>query len=65
MKIIPVKEAPALTNLEQLPRGTGARYLECIIPHAPGLPLIALKWRRAIPKKFEILIDYAREEPKT
>ena len=65
--IIPSHDAPAVTNLEQLARGTGARFLECTRPHAPGLPLIALKWRRRPPKSFYVLIDYhaPREEGET
>jgi hypothetical protein len=58
MEIIPSKSAPAVTNLEQLPRGTGARYLECTRAHRADLPLIARRWRRSIPKSFDVLIDY-------
>lgn len=62
MEIIHISTKPALTNLESLARGSGARYLECTRAHRPELPLIALRWRRTIPKAFEILIDYTREE---
>lgn len=62
MKIIPIKDAGKITNLESLARGTGARYLECIEPHREGLPpLIALRWRRKVPKKFKVLIDFEPE----
>jgi hypothetical protein len=64
MKIINVKNAPQVTNTEQLPRGTGARYLECMTAHREDLPLIALRWRRTIPSKFDVLIDYHNEEVK-
>jgi len=62
MEIIHIDTKPSVTNLEQLPRGTGARYLECARAHKAGLPLIALRWRRSVPKKFDLLIDYAREK---
>lgn len=61
MRIISIKDKPTITNTEQLPRGTGARYLECTSAHRPELPLIALRWRRSIPKRYEILIDYQPE----
>jgi len=61
-EIIPIKQAPAVTNTAQLGRGTGARYLECMRAHRPELPLIAIRWRRTIPPKYEVLIDY---EPET
>ena len=57
-KIIPVKQAPPVSNIAALPKGTGARYLECITAHRPELPLIAMQWRRRPPKDFEVLIDY-------
>lgn len=37
-----------IENLEQLPRGAGARYLECIEGQAFGV-YIAAKWRRTLP----------------
>jgi len=47
-----------IRNLEQLPRGTGARYLEIMESHNPNelsrlgnAVYIAVKWRRVIPKK--------------
>lgn len=59
--IIPIAEAPAITNVDQLPRGVGARFLECTRAHRAELPLIAVRWRRTVPKKFEILIDFTRD----
>lgn len=40
------------TNLDQLPRGTGARYLECRTrdPGVFGRPLTAVRWRRKLPR---------------
>ena len=58
MEILHINQAPKITNIESLPRGTGARYLECMRAHRPELPLIALRWRRSIPIKFEILVDF-------
>ena len=46
-----------IANLDQLARGTGARYLECIHAHIPGV-LIAKQWRRVLPEKYDILIDH-------
>ena len=57
MTIIKHRPDLAITNLDALPRGTGARYLECIAPHKPGLPLIAVAWRRKPPARYAILID--------
>lgn len=37
-----------IRNLEALPRGTGARYLEVLLSHEPGV-LIAHSWRRKAP----------------
>lgn len=45
-----------IVNLEQLAKGTGARYLECIKSPLEGI-LIASQWRRVIPSRYEILID--------
>lgn len=61
MKIINLKDAlkanPVITNLEQLSRGTGARYLECMTAHRPDLPLIAIGWRKSKPKHYDVLVD--------
>lgn len=46
-----------IVNTEQLARGTGARYLECTKAHIPDV-LIALQWRRKLPEKFDVIIDY-------
>lgn len=45
-----VDYCPSLTirNVEQLPRGTGAKYLECVEGQAYGT-YIAAKWRRTLP----------------
>ena len=49
-----------IVNIEQLGRGTGARYLECIKSHCETL--VAMQWRRTIPVKFDVLIDYQMDE---
>lgn len=50
---------PALDirNLDSLPRGTGARYLECV--RGPHGELVAKCWRRVAPANYEILISFA------
>ena len=46
-----------LTNLTQLSRGTGAKYLECI--RGEGDTLIAKQWRRSIPmQRYDVLISF-------
>ena len=57
-RIVPIKELiEPIDNLDQLARGTGARYLECTYSHIDGR-LVAVQWRRKVPKHFQILIDY-------
>ena len=46
-------------NLESLPRGTGARYLECITTHHDDSILIAKQWRRKPPASFEVLVCFS------
>ena len=58
MEIITYSKNLRITNLDSLPKGTGARYLECIAAHEVGGPLIASAWRRSIPKAATILIDF-------
>jgi hypothetical protein len=45
--IIPHSRDLAVTNIEALPRGVGARYMEVI--HGPNGSFIAKQWRRKIP----------------
>jgi hypothetical protein len=47
--IVPNDPKMDIRNVEQLPRGTGARYLEIMDSHIPG-EHIAVQWRRSIPK---------------
>jgi len=59
MKIIQAKDAPALKNIESLPRGTGAKYMETMTAHNGDL--VALCWRRKLPisaKPDRIFIQY-------
>jgi hypothetical protein len=53
MKTVPYNPGMQITNTDQLPRGTGAKYLEVTEPHEPGLPLVAIQWRNTMPKKLE------------
>jgi hypothetical protein len=50
--IITFNPGMRITNTQHLPRGTGARFLEVMEPHEPGLPLIAVAWRRSKPAKL-------------
>jgi hypothetical protein len=47
VKIIPNDRSLDIRNLEQLPRGTGAPYLEVMESHIQGV-YIAVQWRRAV-----------------
>lgn len=47
-RMIDYDRSQTITNLEQLPKGTGAKYLECIEGQAYGT-YIAAKWRRTPP----------------
>jgi hypothetical protein len=44
-KIIPYNKDLKITNTEQLPHGTGAKYLEVITSHIPDT-YIAKQWRK-------------------
>jgi putative lipoic acid-binding regulatory protein len=46
MQLIQNHKDLKITNLEQLPRGIGASYLEVIESHIPGT-YIAKQWRRS------------------
>ena len=51
-------------NLNALPRGTGCRYLRCVVSHEPGV-LIAKSWHRKEPaaKRGEEIVQFgARKE---
>lgn len=52
-----------IANVNQLPAGTGANYLEVMEPHEDGLPLIAVQWRQTKPKslpKRHHLVEFKR-----
>jgi hypothetical protein len=51
MKRIKYNRNLIITNLDQLPRGTGAKYLEVRPDNIHGV-LIAVQWRRVVPKQF-------------
>lgn len=61
MKITPYNPGMQITNLDQLPRGTGGRYLE-VLDNKVG-PFIAVAWRRTRPKslpKSHLLLAFSR-----
>ena len=50
-----------ITNTDQLPKGTGAKYLE-VLDHGSG-PFVAVQWRRTQPStlpKKHMLIRFGR-----
>ena len=53
MTVIPYNPGMQIANVAQLPRGTGAKYLEVMEPHEAGLPLVAVQWRRTKPRSIE------------
>lgn len=62
MTVIPYNPGMQIANISHLPKGTGAKYLEVMEPHAAGLPLIAVQWRRVKPRSLEkrrYLIEFA------
>ena len=48
-----------ISNMEALPKGVGAPYLECMTPHDPSLPLIAKAWRRSVPAQYDVLVEFS------
>lgn len=55
MRILPYRKDLQIENLEQLPHGTGAKYLQCyVVDEAKGEHviehLIAMQWRRKQPR---------------
>ena len=57
--MIVIQNTPTLriVNLDALPRGTGAKYLECI--SGQNGELVAKQWRRSVPKSAEIIVALA------
>jgi len=55
-KVIKNRRELKVANLEHLPRGLGARYLEVIESHRAG-EYIAKQWRRKLPEAGGIFID--------
>jgi hypothetical protein len=51
-----------ITNTEQLPRGTGAKYLEVIQSHIDmtndTIPYIAKAWHRKLPNRAGIFLKF-------
>jgi hypothetical protein len=52
MKTVQYNPGMQITNAAQLPKGTGAKFLEVVEPHEPNLPLIAVQWRNTKPKSL-------------
>jgi hypothetical protein len=66
VKIIKIKDTPKILNMECMPRGTGAPYLECSTHQRAErgeiiTDYIAYKWRRKIPKgipSWHVIIEF-------
>jgi len=50
VKVVPFSRDLDIRNLDALPRGTGARYLECVLGPDDKI-LIAKQWRRKLPDR--------------
>lgn len=64
MYVIPYNPGMQISNVAQLPTGSGAKYLEVLEPHETGLPLIAIGWRMVKPKTLPArhhLIEFTRK----
>jgi hypothetical protein len=61
MQIIKYSRDLVILNLEQLPKGAGSRYLQCITSHKDG-QFIAKQWRFKLPQEAEIVIDFGKKE---
>ena len=48
MNVVRYNPGIQITNTDQLPRGTGAKYLEVLVPTVG--PLVAVQWRRTKPR---------------
>ena len=53
MKIETYRPTMVIRNVEQLPRGAGAKYLE--VMEGEGTAIIAIKWRTKPPQDHELL----------
>lgn len=61
MKMIRYNSGMQIANTNQLPRGTGAKYLE-VIDTGDG-PLVAVQWRSVKPKTLAVrraLVEFVR-----
>lgn len=52
IKIIKYSQNLKIVNIEQLPHGLNCKYLE-VMPDELHGTLIAVKWKRKIPKQFD------------
>lgn len=58
--ILPYDRSLVIRNTDSLPRGTGARFLECLTTHRTG-ELVAAAWRRKAPATLavgRVLVDF-------
>ena len=63
MKIVDYIPGMQITNTAQLPKGSGAKYLEVLDPAWYRGPFIAIRWLRTQPKKLDkgrMLIRFAK-----
>ncbi len=52
MFVVDYSPVMKITNTDQLPKGSGAKYLEVLEPETVGEPLIAMQWRKTKPKSL-------------
>ena len=53
-QIIQIENAGTIANMEAMPRGLNCRWLECTTyENENGTTLIAMKWRRKLPRAIE------------
>ena len=60
MTILNIKEVGRIANMEAMPRGLNARYLECIVAHNGDL--VASCWRRKLPAKYSVIVDFKQSK---
>ena len=62
MKIINIQSVPKIENMNAMPRGTGAKYLECSTHDSEnGTDYIAYQWRRKLPAgipSWHVIIEF-------
>lgn len=61
MQVLNYSPALRITNLGQLPPGTGAKYLQVLVSHNGDL--VACQWHRTMPRELRIgraLVQFTR-----